>query len=177
MSRGDADLHLGHAEFRSVGRDTQIAGGGDLEPGAERVALDARDHWHRQAPDRPTGAMERSNERPRALAVERHHGADVGAADEGATAGAAQDHGAERIVRHECVQCPLERSDARGIEDVELRGIVDGDGGDATGLAAALDGEADLRHVRRSAMSASTQSAALSPGDRSPRPRRCSPSR
>ena len=60
--RGDADPDFRHAEHRALAGDAQIAGGGELEPGAERVAVDPRDDRDRQAAERVAAAMHQRDE-------------------------------------------------------------------------------------------------------------------
>ena len=94
-----ADLR--HAKGRSLAGDAQIAGGGEFETGAERVAVDARDDRHRQMAERGAAVMDQGDETARAGVIERGDLGDVGAADKGATAGAGQDREPQiRVGRH-----------------------------------------------------------------------------
>ena len=95
--------------------DPQIAGGGELEPGAERVAVDPGDDRHRQAAERVAAAMHQGDEGARAGMVEGGDLADIGAADKGALAGAGQDHQPQRRVGGEPGhRCRRSRPSARG---------------------------------------------------------------
>src|SRR5579863_1558931 len=60
--RGNPDLDLRHAEFGTYPGDAQIAGGRDLEPCAQRVPLDARDHRDGQTPQAIAGFVEGRDE-------------------------------------------------------------------------------------------------------------------
>ena len=75
--------------------DAHVAGGRDLHAGAEHIALDARDHRHRQAAEHVAAAMHQGDEGARRCGIEAGHLVDVGAADEGAFAGAAQHDGTQ----------------------------------------------------------------------------------
>ena len=99
--RGDADPDLRHAEEGAVAGDAQIAGGGELEPGAERIAVDPGDDRDRQAPKGVAAAMHGGDEPARAVPIERRDLADVGAADKGALTGAAQNNEPQLRVRGE----------------------------------------------------------------------------
>ena len=94
-------LTSGMPNIDAVAGDAQIAGGGELQPGAERVAVDPGDDRHRQAAERVAAAMHQRDEVARAVAVERRDLVDIGAADKGALAGAGQDHEPQLRVRGE----------------------------------------------------------------------------
>ncbi len=60
--RGDADLHLGHAEMRRVGGDAQVAGGRHFKASAQRVAFQAADHRHGTVADRLAELVDQGDE-------------------------------------------------------------------------------------------------------------------
>src|SRR6516164_9128642 len=63
--RGDADSDLRHPESRALAGDAKITSTGELEPGAERVAVDARDDRNRQAAESVAAAVDCGDEAAR----------------------------------------------------------------------------------------------------------------
>ena len=86
--------------------DAQVAGRRDLEAGAERIAVDARDHRHGSSRSalqlRCTSVMKPR----RVLGIEARHLEDVGAADEGFVPGAGQHHGAQIVAAGQAPRPP-----------------------------------------------------------------------
>ncbi len=87
----DADLHFGETHLGARHGDAVMAGERHLEPAAERIAMDRRDHRFRAVVEHVVGAPAGwRGGRPAELA-------DVGAGDK-AAAGADQHHGLDRWV-------------------------------------------------------------------------------
>ena len=105
-TEGMPTLTSGMPNCARVAGDPQVAGHRDFEPGAEREAVDARDHRHRQPAQAVAGLMHQSDEIARAAGIERRHFRDAGAADEGLVAGPAQHQRAQIRAR---VQAPRAR--------------------------------------------------------------------
>ena len=125
--RGDADAHFRHAEHRAVAGDAEIAGGGELKAGAERVAVDPRDRRHRQMAERVAADVDGADEGAGAVGIERRELVDIGAADKGASAGAAHHRQPQLRVGGEPGHRLDDLGHQRAVERVELGGAVDGD--------------------------------------------------
>ena len=123
--RRNADRDLGHAKDRAFAGDPQIAGGGKFEPGAERIAVDARDDWHRQPAKRVAAAMDEGNEAARGGVIEGGDLGYIGAADKGASAGAGQDREPQLGVKGEPGDGLDDLAHQRPIETIQLGPIVD----------------------------------------------------
>src|SRR5216684_3027071 len=123
--RGDADPDLGHAEHRALAGDAQVAGSGEFEPGAERIAVDPGDNRHGEAAKPVAAAVDERDEIARAVLVKRRQLTDIGAADKRALAGAAKDHQAQRRIGFEKLDRLDNLDHQRAVEGVELCRIVD----------------------------------------------------
>jgi len=82
----------------------------------------------------------------RARGIERCHSADIGTANEGFVPGAAEHQDAKRVVSGKAEYAPLQSRNARGIQDIELALIGDGECRNAARDAALLDAEVDSLH-------------------------------
>ena len=121
-AREDADQHLRQPDLRRGHRDPPSAAERVLQPAAQRIAMDRRDH-------RLAAALQRIVAAPRRRLALGPEAADIGARDEAAP-GADQHDGLDRGIgigaidpRHD----PIRDARAQGIH----RRIVDGDDGDA----------------------------------------------
>src|SRR5579883_782064 len=130
--RGNADPDFRHAEDRAVAGDAQIAGGGDFETGAERVAVDPRHDRYGQAAQPVADLVQRRDEGRGARRIERRHLAQIGAADESLVAGPAQHNRTQSFRRGQALRRGDELGHECAVEDVELARMVDGDLGDAS---------------------------------------------
>ena len=115
--------------------DAQIAGGGDLHAGAERIALDAGDDRRVEPAQAIAAAMDARDEGARRLLGQRGHLVDIGAADEGARARAREDDGAQAIEPGERLDLRDEARHQGRAQRVELALIGDRHPSDDTALA------------------------------------------
>ena len=122
----------GMPKMRAVAGDAEIAGGGELQPGAERVAVDPGD---RPAPaDGGTNRSRRWTRVMKSRALSRSSAGelvDVGAADKGAPAGAGQDREPQMPGRPRAPVIASRNLDhQRAVEALSLPLVVDRDTGD-----------------------------------------------
>ena len=114
--RRNADLDLGHGEFGPARSNPQVAGHRHFQARAQRVAVDARDHRHRQAAQAIAGAVHQRDKVLGAAAIERGHFRNTGAADERLVAGAGEYQRAQLLARGERVDRGDEFGHQRAVE-------------------------------------------------------------
>ena len=127
----DAEPRFRHAEQRVVGPGAHVGAGGKFHARAEAIAVDPRDHRHREAAHRVADAV---CQRGRRLCLRRREGGhlgDVGAADEGLVAGARDDQCAQPVLVAERGQHLDKAPLAFEAERIALFGVVESDPRDA----------------------------------------------
>ena len=140
-------MDLGHAEACGVGGHPQVARGRQLQPGAQGDPVDAGDHRCREPVHRLAAAMHPGDEPASALDLETGHLADVGAAHEGAVAGAGQHQRMQGRVAGEGLQALDEALHQRAVQAVGPARVVDGDVGDAPAVGLGVEAHKDVRRV------------------------------
>ena len=142
--RGDADTHLRHAEFGVMGRNAEIAGGGDFQSAAEAPAGKPRDHGCRKVAHGLAEIAQPRDEGFRGFLVEFRHLLDVGAADHALLALAGQDHRADALVAGKLLEPFANAVGDGGGEDVEGACVADREADDAS--AVAVDSAMRIEH-------------------------------
>ena len=142
--RGDADADLRHAEFGVMGRNPEIAGGGDFEAAAEAPAGKPRDHGRGKVAHRLTEVAQPRDEGFRGFLVEFCHFLDVGAADHAFFALAGKDDRADGLVARELFESFAHAIGDGRTEDVERAGVADREANDAS--AVAVDAAVGIEH-------------------------------
>ena len=123
----EAVVHLAQAEARAVGGDDQVARERQLEPEAERVAVDGRDHDLRQRLDRLERLVAAADEPERVPRVLERHPTEVGAGGERLRVAAGDDDRADAVVVVEAADRVAELVEKRRAARVQLVGPVQRD--------------------------------------------------
>ena len=124
-NRRDAEVDFGHAELRAVHRHPQIARCSQLQPGAQGDAVDARDHWRREAAHGLAAAVDLGDELPGAIGVQARHFADVGAADESPVTGAGEHQRMQFDIGRQLTQSGDKVLHQRAVQAVGATRVVD----------------------------------------------------
>jgi hypothetical protein len=119
-----------------MGRNAEIAGGGNFQSAAETPAGKPRDHGRRKAAHGLAEVAQPRDESFRGFLVEFCHLLDVGAADHALLALSGQDYRANALVAGELLESLANPVGDRGGEDIEGARIADREANDAPIVAA-----------------------------------------